>query len=510
MAKRHLAYGLGWAIMVWPLAALGAGSLPEAPPPVRSSDAQQSAAQLLRTVALAAQAQNCQGGLAALKSLLTSPGFNALDHDEKAAAYDLGASCALQTDQNELAYKYATEGTRLKNPSPVALRVRFWLEAHRHKSAEALAMAEKLAATTKDDFNDIPISWFYNLDRDLGNAHDKALQRRLYALLIDRGYAPSEPGVSADAFRTKYAIVLAQSGDLKKAAAVFGPVTDSSELIRASLDRRLRAIVPADFDARAAVERDLNQLQARFGDRADTLRVVLKMAHLLRELGRGDDALALLERNRPDGPQAAKYTDLKSQAGFWWDSLSETRAFLGQYDEAETAMRKGADVKDNGAVNVNETLDLAELQMTHGHDADALTTLASFTPTPDTVSPFGMMVFTYNRGCARFRTGDLPGAKADRAYAVAHERDLPANLQSLLLCMGDLDAAASELIHRLSTPDLSTDALLDLSDYDPAPHPNPADPVEANLAKIKTRPDLMAAIARAGGTRRFRLQGGAV
>ena len=225
-------------------------------------------------------------------------------------------------------------------------------------------------------------------------------------------------------------------------------------------------------------------------------------------LGRDEEALSVLEAVRPDGPQGGKFTDLDMWGSAWWDYYSSAFADLGRYDDAIAAMRQGAAVQENGTPNVSQKLDLAELQMTHGHYADALTTLASFDAKPDTVSPFGMMVFIYNRGCARFRTGDLAGAKIDHDYAVAHERDLPANLEDMLLCMGDIDGAATEMIHRLDDPDLRVDALLALSDFDTPAYPNLSDPADANRGKLKLRADVRAAIERAGGTRTFNIQPG--
>jgi hypothetical protein len=58
--------------------------------------------------------------------------------------------------------------------------------------------------------------------------------------------------------------------------------------------------------------------------------------------------------------------------------------------------------------------------------------------------------------------------------------------------------------------DSRVDALLQLSDYDDPPYPNPGDPTQASLARPKARPDVIAAIARAGGTRRFNLQHSAI
>jgi hypothetical protein len=52
---------------------------------------------------------------------------------------------------------------------------------------------------------------------------------------------------------------------------------------------------------------------------------------------------------------------------------------------------------------------------------------------------------------------------------------------------------------------LRTEALVDLSEYDDPPFASP-DPTAAALAALRRRADVKAAVARAGGTRRFRVQ----
>jgi hypothetical protein len=195
---------------------------------------------------------------------------------------------------------------------------------------------------------------------------------------------------------------------------------------------------------------------------------------------------------------------------WWWDGLARTYASLGRYEDAVAALRRGMELQEDGTKNVSQTLNLASLQVEFGHRAEALKTLDGFDPRKSTINPYGMMVLTRTRGCARFGNGDIAGARIDRDYAVAHERDSPENLTDLLLCMGDVDAAAAEMIRRLDDPEQRVDALLNLSDYDPETHPVPIDLPGAKMAAVKGRPDVKAAIARAGGVRRFFLQKGAI
>jgi hypothetical protein len=112
------------------------------------------------------------------------------------------------------------------------------------------------------------------------------------------------------------------------------------------------------------------------------------------------------------------------------------------------------------------------------------------------------------RGCAHAVAGHEAEAKAELDYLLGHEPDHPEAVSDLLLCMADLDGAAASFIRRLDNPDQRVPALVQLSDYDPPPVPDPNDPIQTGLPKVKARADVRAAIARAGGIRRFPLQRG--
>jgi len=73
-----------------------------------------------------------------------------------------------------------------------------------------------------------------------------------------------------------------------------------------------------------------------------------------------------------------------------------------------------------------------------------------------------------------------------------------------------MDGAAAATIRRLDDPERRAGALLQLSDYDPPPANGSHDPIDLRLGDLKHRPDVRAAIGRAGGTRRFIVRSGAL
>ena len=63
-------------------------------------------------------------------------------------------------------------------------------------------------------------------------------------------------------------------------------------------------------------------------------------------------------------------------------------------------------------------------------------------------SPYGLMQIRSIRGCAYAALGELDKARADLAYAIAHEKDDPATVTALDLCVGDEEGAAASYINQ--------------------------------------------------------------
>ena len=81
----------------------------------------------------------------------------------------------------------------------------------------------------------------------------------------------------------------------------------------------------------------------------------------------------------------------------------------------------------------------------------------------------------------------------------AHVRDAPQIYLGTMICVGDLDAAAAEVIAELDDPAQRLAMLYNLQDY--APDPNLTKHEAAGHAAwlaVRARPDVAAAIARVG------------
>jgi len=447
---------------------------------------------------------DCKTVIALGVPLVDGKGAASLPDEYLAYAYDIVTSCESGAD----AHRHALQGTALEGSSDFLWRLRLVIEVDEKKHEAAVSTIEAMVQGRGAALNSAPMEWMWRLDSDLEKEGKTDLRLRLLSVLGGDSYAPEEYYGPAGGFQYDYAVMLAEAGKTDEARAVVARLETPSSLASASLDSRLRAFLSGDPDIRAAAERSLARHKDAIARHPDRLEPLLLAARDLRQLGRPAEALKLLEpaAGRIDDPES--FTDRAKRLNWWWNDVGYLHLQLGHYDQAVAAFRKGAEIVESGSPNVSQVINLAQIQNSYGRGEEALKILAVFEAPERSLSPYGHMALRYNRGCANAVAKRPADAAADLAYIRAHPKDAPGMLGSLLLCLGDMDGAAAEFIRRLDSADTRTAALIELSDYDDPPVAVPLDPAEARIPALKARPDVKAAIARAGGIRRFRVQPG--
>ena len=114
----------------------------------------------------------------------------------------------------------------------------------------------------------------WRLLRDLKAEGKEEIRLRLLRLLASDLYAPDSLFGSNEGFRYSYAESLAESGGAAGARPILAQIRNASLLARASLDPRLRTLLPAGVDIRAAAEAQLaadKEIMARHPDRLDAV-----------------------------------------------------------------------------------------------------------------------------------------------------------------------------------------------------------------------------------------------
>lgn len=446
--------------------------------------------------------EHCQQGAPAAQRMMGRSDFAALPQRRQGYVFYIAAFCAVQAKDLEKAYDLSARATKAFGDEPDVWQQRLAIAGERKRNEDVVLTVEEMAAQAPVTLNQLSFRWLGYLYGQLRD--EPPLRRRMLVVLTAPGFEPVEPLAFGDQYKSQLAAILVDEGKTKEAAALVSRITVPTTLVSASLDQRLRPLVPAGFDARAATERFLMSLRDLSASHTGSLAVVLEVATTLRHLGRPEEALATLRAVDPEGPRAAEFNDLADYRLWWWDGLARTHMLLGHYDEGVAAFRHAAGQEEGGGKNVSQTINLGHAQIRFGRAADALKTIAAFETGGYDASPYGRMQLTLVRGCARAMLGD-PAVRSDIEYAVAHENDDSLTLFGLYMCTANIDAAAQVLIRQLGDPDKRAGALLLLSDFNPDPPSYPVAPYEKDFAALKARPDVQAAIARAGGTRRINL-----
>lgn len=455
----------------------------------------------------AAQKDDCPTALKLLRPAIKSKAVAELPGKLAAASYHVASLCELRARRVAEARVLTVIGTAIDEASDDLWQLRFALELDMDDNAAATATVVAMSQGRGAALNGIELRWFYQLSRDLREAKQDALQLQLLTVLTDPAYDPNEPLANKDWFRLTLARLMLDRGDAARARALVGEIESAPTLLDASFDRRLRAFVPGDFDPRKAVERDLERAKAAAERYPNHLNPLTLGSRALRALGRPKEAIAMLERARTGGKPLADFDDAEDMHNWWWDSVARTQEMLGDYDATVTAFAEGAKLGEGGVANVSQVINRAHAQNRFGRPAEALQTLAA-AEGDFPVSPYGAMELRLARGCANAALGNAKALAEDRAFMEPRAKDHREALTYVLLCIGDMDAAAKSLIAALEDPDQQAATLATWSDYNPPLAGEPVYSFTKRMPELKARADVKAAIEKAGGTRRIALQAG--
>ncbi len=328
------------------------------------------------------------------------------------------------------------------------------------------------------------------------------LQSRVIDTLFETGW-DEDPS----ALWTLRAFRLVDEGDLDRAAAYLRNVDGASSRLSLVIDRRmdgLRDVVPTAFEVEPALIRELEEARVKAATENPSLEDGYLYGHALMQRGRFDEALAAVDAALARAEAAA------SKAGsppidpddlIWaLDTRSRILVFLGRHDEAVAALRRAARRPENGGMNVSHAINLGALYNRIDRPADALEAVIDMADA--NTSPFGLMQAAQVRACAYAALGRQVDLKTTRAWIEAHADDDPDAVANVAGCVDDQDAAAANLITRLDDPERRASALIGLQDYIDPPHPTASDArLMAFGVAVKARPDVRAAIERAGYVR---------
>ena len=460
---------------------------------------------LVKRAIEASQRDDCREAQRLVKPLLAPGATDGLPEEFTAAPHHVAAMCYARTGDLAQARRMALAGTALPGALDQFWHFRLGYDLYAQDYAAAVTTMTEMARSRPRALNTMPIRIIYQLNQALREAKSEELRVRFLEIVTAASYVPDQPGASKDWFRQALAEKLVAKGDRAGAAALVGRIERTQILLELSFDPRFRGMIAADFDPRAAAERELARAGAEMERYPMALAPLTDAAESLRLLGKPKEALDVLETARANGKKVTDYSDADDRASWWWDSLGETHEMMGNAAAMTAAYRQGSATKEDGMANVSQVLNLSHAQVRFGHYAEALKTLPSAN-VEFSVSPYGAVTMRVARGCANAGLGNLKAVAPDLAYIRAHQKDSWKALPHLLLCSGDMDGAAAARVALLGNDEHRVKTLLWLSDYDPPLPGRPLSVADKRLDELKQRADIKAAIEKAGGIRRIRLQ----
>jgi tetratricopeptide (TPR) repeat protein len=331
----------------------------------------------------------------------------------------------------------------------------------------------------------------------------------MLSALFDAKWKPKSPFKVADALWFGLARIRLKEGDAagaKEAAAVIG---DPEVLMWMRSDKRFDALVaadPAHYDVMKAYDTMLAAERAASATAPDKLEGIVRVADTLYVLNRMQESLDLLDsalgraKAKPDA-----FSDTGAQLNWALDQRSRALFRLGRDDDGFRALESGASEKENDMrVNVSQAINLAGEYDVHDRPKDALRAVAKLEPSD--MSPYGRMSLEDARAYAYFELGDKDNLTKTLDYMKAHAQDGTQPYLDTMLFIGDLDAAAAHVIAQLQDPATRPGMLYFLQTYLPIPNATPRETdIRARWTALRARPDVAAAIGKAGRVESYAL-----
>ncbi len=448
-------------------------------------------------------------GLDALRSVIDARSFASLPSDDQHRALLEAARAEMRFQRWPLAKEYMARAAAMPQATAddrLALVTIGW-QLH-----DQLLIAESLTAVARqwpDRLGKIDEDYLTAVlagQSKLPRATALALLQSLYAanFKLKWDIEPSESW-------RDLTLMLIEQGRSTQAIDVSARITDPLVLIEIRADRRFDSVVAANpqaFDAVAAADLQIEWLQAKDEQGANSLRVkTLLMAALMRRhhaaaaLAIADEAVAeIRDTNYPE----RRFVDYLAEYG----ALLTERAFalldLGLWDEGVTELKAAAREFEHDRDNVIAAIDLAEVLCDLGRPADARSVLGQITAG---LSTYGEMRVEGVRLDVATQEGDAAQVERSLSHLRAHRGDAPGSYLSALIVANQLDRAAEELRRQLLELDTRQNALGNVQTFAPE-QATPRDlEMRARWQSVLARAHVQAVIARVGRVESYDMEG---
>ena len=445
--------------------------------------------QLLHEAVAALEAGERKQAGRSLDKALLHPDFPRLDPELQHAVLHEAAGIAMQEGQARHALALSQRALALRQDEPDDWYRVATLQLHLDDpvaAAEAMTRFAQHWPTALDSLPEGLLPEILHAPRGRGAARTALLEA-----LFDAGW--SRNGLGADGFWVDLASARLDAGDSAGAVEAITRARTPSAIVRLRSDRRFDALVDRDdprFDVAAAMTAEVARLQALADAQPTRLDVRMELTYALLSAGRAADALAEADAALADLAQFDNGND-----AIW---LHNNRAIalrrLQRDDEALAALRHASAMREQGAINVSQVLNLGNFHASLGQPEDALRVIAPV----GRMSGYGRMVQALIQLRASLQLQRQTDADAAFAYIEAQRIDSADHYLTALLLRGEDDRAASVLAGLLDDAATRDDALAWVQQYQRAP----ALPGDAGYRRqreaLLAREDVQQAIAAVG------------
>ncbi len=436
---------------------------------------------------------------------ISDPSFALLDSSERHNALYAGSAFALSLSDSKQAARWIVQASEMPEAAAKDWDLRFRAAVLDRDKPDIKACITALAQRYPEVLSGFDPQLVSGAIGQLTS--EKPVDRpELLGILFDahyRYFGRVEPGT----LWQDLARALSEHGDSARAVEVASRIDEVEPLISMRADRRYAPLLarnPFREDIPGALRRQVELYRQVLHEHPFSGFAYTNLMKALLLAGHFEEALAITDDRIHSAPAQHPSTQPSYDIlGENWLYDYRARAYkgLGKWKEATEAYQLGSRRAEDGAINVSQTLNLAQLQCELGNGNDSRKAAAAV----HWASLFGRMVQAGAEFCAAEELGDARAASTALAYLKDHREESFAIYQDALVMVNDLDSVAAILISRLQNENQRQTVLLELQTYKPGARTDLQMKWDARYAAVLARPDVKSVVDSVGRVDHYEL-----
>lgn len=452
--------------------------------------------QLANAMSLARNGHNDDAD-AAFTKLLASSDFDALTAAQRHAALLVAGAVATEKSAFARALDLLVRACGMEQADATDWKMRVYAAQGAGNETDAGFALTTLARRWPDDVRAMDFRTIGRVLHDLPEAGTSRYD--LLSALQQARYAPQDFDPSL--WWRDLTLLQLERGESDKARATASAIKAPYAVISVLADARFAGVRTQAHlpDVSAAIQQEIGTLQAAVAKSPNELEPIIQLSYRLLYSLRFADALRLEDSviaavSGPKGPKA--YKDYGTNYVWILDLRSQALYGLGRWDEAADELLTASHLPENGADNVSQVINLAQLYDDLGQPRKARAALSGLRP--EMMSPYGHTQVAIALLASADQLGDRTEVERQLAYIRDHRADSQATYEQALISANRPDDAARLLISRLQDPSERIDALMEVQTYREYPLPPRAREIQQRWRALVRRRDVRAAIDRVG------------